>query len=97
MSAQVAIHPEDIEGPNCLRSKFCAHGDVVLTCSKFKFILGKIYDTLPEIHIRSPQPITPYSGFAKWAFSYIPFVRAIYRFIIAATVRLVRWPWFGTN
>jgi len=50
MSAQVAVYPEHIEGPNSHRSKFCAHTDVVHTWSKFRFILGKNYDTLLEIH-----------------------------------------------
>ena len=40
--------------------------------------------------LRYPQPILPYSGFTKWAFTYIPFVHIIYRFIIAAIVSLMR-------
>ena len=50
MSAQVPVYPENIEGPNSHRSKFCAHADVVHTWSKFRFILGRNYDTLLEIH-----------------------------------------------
>ena len=50
MSAQVAVYPAHIEGPNCHRSKFGPYADVVHTWGKFKFILGKNYDILLEIH-----------------------------------------------
>ena len=50
MSAQVAVYPEHIEGPNSHCSKFCAHADVVPTWSKFRFIFGNNYNTVLEIH-----------------------------------------------